>query len=618
MAALKPVVKVELLFGFVWVDITAYVRIDDSGIVQIVRGRQDEQSQPAAATCKLQLNNADGRFSPRNASGAYFGNIGRNTRMQVSLKDDHSVFQVRFSGEVAEWPVTWEESGNAVWVSVTAAGPRRRLQRGISFASPYRRLVDRSSDVVSYWPLEDPATATSFASGTLHGAPGTFTGSAVRLASDSSFPASGPLPVMGDFSEFDFPVANYTVAAAGQTIRWLQSATVASGTASLAVQVFTTGDYTFELDYAPTADSYKLSWISNSTGATIGTTGAITPWFGQGVDSIVNLSLKQNGTGIDYALVVIPPSGAAGPVTSGTIAASTLGKVTKLAFFNGTGMTTAIGHVEVINDQPATSLLYPVLSGYAGETAYDRAVRLANEEGVSALMVNAVTGSSTELMGAQGSGSFLDLFDESATTEDGLSTEDLDDFQLAWYARTQLYRPNSEAVVVAYTDLNGIQPTDDDQGLVNDLTVTRNGGASARAVAIDGLTVAEVGTYAAAVSLSLYSDTQARPQAEWRVGVASADYPRWPVIALDAARASLDIRDELFLVRETDTLRVDGLPSFSGGDTSQQRAAILGWTETISYTEWQFSFNCAPAEPWQVFILDSFSAGILDQNRLGM
>src|SRR5438105_11984806 len=73
-------VQVELLVAGQWVDLTAdgYVLVrDDSGQIRITYGiTGGEGSQTERAQATLQLKNTDGRFSPRNPSGPYFGLIG--------------------------------------------------------------------------------------------------------------------------------------------------------------------------------------------------------------------------------------------------------------------------------------------------------------------------------------------------------------------------------------------------------------------------------------------------------------------------------------------------------------------------------------------------------------
>src|SRR5690606_35220204 len=81
--------KVELNLGGTWTDVTSYVRYSDR--ISITRGQRNESSSSLdTSTCSLTLSNSDGRFSPRNPTSPYYGLIGRNTPLRVSLPGDGS------------------------------------------------------------------------------------------------------------------------------------------------------------------------------------------------------------------------------------------------------------------------------------------------------------------------------------------------------------------------------------------------------------------------------------------------------------------------------------------------------------------------------------------------
>lgn len=82
MARTAPA-TVELNLAGTWTDITSKVRHSD-GVV-ITRGRADEGSATDPSTCSLTVDNRLGDFSPRNPMGAYYGLIGRNTPIRVTV-----------------------------------------------------------------------------------------------------------------------------------------------------------------------------------------------------------------------------------------------------------------------------------------------------------------------------------------------------------------------------------------------------------------------------------------------------------------------------------------------------------------------------------------------------
>lgn len=70
--------------GSTWTDITSDVRAADK--IQITRGRSDWGQTTDPARCSFSLNNTDGTYSPRNPESPYYGQIGRNTPVRVSVK----------------------------------------------------------------------------------------------------------------------------------------------------------------------------------------------------------------------------------------------------------------------------------------------------------------------------------------------------------------------------------------------------------------------------------------------------------------------------------------------------------------------------------------------------
>lgn len=77
-------VHVELFLNGTWVDISSDVYARDG--ITISRGRRDEQARAEPSACQLTINNRSGNYSPRNPVGLYYGSIGRNTPIRVSIE----------------------------------------------------------------------------------------------------------------------------------------------------------------------------------------------------------------------------------------------------------------------------------------------------------------------------------------------------------------------------------------------------------------------------------------------------------------------------------------------------------------------------------------------------
>lgn len=78
----------ELMLGGSWVDITKHIYTREP--IRIVHGTANEGSQPDPASCSLLLNNAGGRYSPRNPLGEHFGRLLRNATLRITVPAEES------------------------------------------------------------------------------------------------------------------------------------------------------------------------------------------------------------------------------------------------------------------------------------------------------------------------------------------------------------------------------------------------------------------------------------------------------------------------------------------------------------------------------------------------
>jgi hypothetical protein len=88
-------VKVEIALDTGWADITDYVYKES---IEIERGAADEATYTAPTKCTFLLNNKDGRFSPRNPNGPYYGQLKRNTPVLVSVETSPCFLDVPETG----------------------------------------------------------------------------------------------------------------------------------------------------------------------------------------------------------------------------------------------------------------------------------------------------------------------------------------------------------------------------------------------------------------------------------------------------------------------------------------------------------------------------------------
>ncbi len=103
--------KVELLLAGVWTDVTAYAMVRDNAQITGM-GRPDESNGIQSAQLTLTLKNTDGRFTPKNAAGAYYPNIVRNCQVRVSVNAQSAPSLGTADGTF--------ETGVAAWVPTSA------------------------------------------------------------------------------------------------------------------------------------------------------------------------------------------------------------------------------------------------------------------------------------------------------------------------------------------------------------------------------------------------------------------------------------------------------------------------------------------------------------------
>src|ERR1044072_5122586 len=116
--------KVELLIDGAWVEVVVTTTKDVLGRdgINITRGRTDWADRVQYSRATMSLKNPIGKYSPRHPASPFFGKLGRNTPLRVSMDG-----RIRFLGEVSEWPPRADPDAS---VPIQAAGVDRKLSRG--------------------------------------------------------------------------------------------------------------------------------------------------------------------------------------------------------------------------------------------------------------------------------------------------------------------------------------------------------------------------------------------------------------------------------------------------------------------------------------------------------
>lgn len=512
----------------------------------------------------------------------------------------------RFVGEVSSWPSRWDVTGRDVWVPAEAAGIQRRLGQGapVNGSVMYRALTFDAAAVVAYWPLEDAQGSTSLAAASAGTGPMQIVGEP-ELAGHTGFIASAALPVLAG-AQFTGAAPAYTQGNQTQ-VRWLMAVPAAGDADNQSIVTFyTTGSIRrWECHYGVGGTLGLRAF--DSGGTQIFDTGDFA-FAVNGKLLLVSVEMTQNGANVDYTLGTLEVGQSSGLFAGGTAAGQTVGRVgTIIVSPNGGLADTAIGHLSVQAVITSFFELADQLNGWIGERAGRRIVRLCAEEGIACVARGDID--ATAQLGAQTPGTLLDLLGEAAETDGGILYEPREVLGLAYRTRESLYN-QAAALELDYEAghlVPPLEPTDDDQQVRNDITVTRRDGSSARAVLEDGpLSVQAppdgVGRYDEQLTINPRYDALLADHASWRLHVATVDEARYPVVTLNLAKLYADGESskaaDAAALDVGDLLTIDNLPAWLPPGLIRQLA--LGMSEFLALFDWDLSLNCVPGSPYQV------------------
>lgn len=547
-------------------------------------------------------------FTVQTAGAASFADTAGNPNTwAIAGNAQISNRRYRFHGEVSAWPPRWDTTGTDVYTPIEASGVIRRLSQGASVLGSvlYRARLFDTSGLVAYWPFEDADGSTSMAPALNHGAM-TIIGTP-SLASFEGFTASNPIPVLNG-AEMRGSVPAYTDTGRTQ-VRFLLAVPAAGAeNGQTLVLFYTTGSVRrWELNYGTGGTLTLLGY--DGSGTQLFTSGAVS-FAVNGELLMVSAELTQNSADIGWNVLTLEPGAAIGLTFSGTLSANTVGRVGTVIVSPGGGVANvAAGHVSV---QSTITSLFETghqLNAWKGETAGRRIERLCAEEGIAFRVRGDLD--DTVRMGAQRPNDLLALIRECADADAGMLYEPREVFGLGYRTRASLYNQTPQ-VALTYTahELAGsLEPTDDDQATRNDITVTREGGSSARAVLETGpLSVLAppdgVGRYEESVSVNVEYDLLLFDQASWRLHLGTVDEARYPQISVNLAHPALTgdaaLTAAVVGAEVGDRLTIANPPAWLPPETISQLGQ--GYGEQLGNYEWEITWNCSPESPYQVAV----------------
>lgn len=515
--------------------------------------------------------------------------------------------QIRFSGEIPEWPVDQDTSGNDVWMEVEACGRLRRLRSNSSpIQSTLRRRIPTYSPL-AYWPMEDGEESTQAAS-PIDGVRPLLLRN-VDWASNDTLVASDALPVLAS-NGTSLPTLRGVVPTGSSssewTVKWLYRLDTANTTLRTYMRIYATGTVQQWLIQIRN-DLTRVIGIQED-GTTLFTDDSATgsDLFNQWNE--VRLNVEQNGGNVDWQLTFTDVGGEGG-AASGSYA-GTVGRVTAVTS-PGDGYHAdldgmAIGHISVWDSFTDANDAYENgVTAWSGETAGERLDRLTGEEDIPFLLAGSF--SATHTVGGQRAQPLYEILQDTADVDGGILYEHREDNRLTYRDRISLYNQTPKLVLdYEAENRSGIvpplRPKPDDQNTKNDVTVTRTSASSYRARLEEGpLSIQEhpdgVGVYPDDVTLKLETDDQARAQAGWRLHLGTVDEDRYVEVNTWLQKAP-ELMTDVLSVDSGDRVQIENPPGKFQYDTID--LLVGGYREFINQYRWEFRFLCDPASAWDV------------------
>jgi len=533
----------------------------------------------------------------------------------VTITNRHT----RMVGEVPAWPPARDLSGADRTVTIAPAGIMRRLGAGNRPLDSALRSYLIGANPLDCWPLTDGAQAQW--------------GSSLLEFGQRMVPQDASAPLLrwgkGEIGDWVEPVVAIAAESTGSIRTTLPRA--ASAESGWAVDWYQAGDgvdirMTISDWGAGTETQPRNEWLilSASGGTTIGLyrisrageessvqlVAILDPVrLYDGVPHGVRFATVASGSTISWQVLV---DGVL--VGSGTQSATGRPVQSIELAWDPTGGNTSttdlsVGYMTYWGASgPTAAAVDRAYRGFSGEAAGVRMLRLSQEHGVPA----SVAGEETEQtrLGIQRPDRYLDTLGTISATDLGYLFERRDERELVYRARTTLY---NQTPVLTLDFSAGViaepfRPTDDDKNTVNDVTVTRDGGASSSSVLASGrMSVldppAGVGRYDATYTLPLETDAQTGEHAQWRMYLGTVDSLRYTRITLNLANPRVHaLIDGIYRVDVGDLIRLTNLPAEYGPDPVD--LIVRGYTEEIGADRWTITLNCGPGAPWQVGVVD--------------
>jgi hypothetical protein len=551
--------------------------------------------------------------------------LGTPNTWTLQTSAEISEMDWRFWGEMSSPSIQSDTTGTDVIVPVQAGDLRQRLSQGQPpLRSPIYRNMSRF-DWDGYWTCEDGFDATGLAAE--DGAQGGFTNANFGVATD--LPGTAGALVFTDDSGFAYGNCTLGSTAGISTHMWYFK--LAEVEASGVGETFMVGLYAGGNIARATVDANNASYTVNiysTTGAVL-ESQAIS--FGAGAEPDqwigMRLMLTQNGGNVDWALAWYPRGGATVYGSSGSFAA-TLGRPRGWncpPFVGKFGMElahVAMGRLDVDWESAALKLS---TNAYAGESAYERCIRLAAEEDIPLFLRGLAFYNNvdlTPLMGVQGLLTVLELFQQCADVLGGLLYSPRGKYGIEIRFHNNLInRSGPELSRGDHVFSPGLTADEGDFGIRNDVTATRpSGTGQGRFTKTSGpmntsdpsVDPQGIGIAPGTVSVNAYPDSRLDDYAAYAVHLGTWDEARWTGISWILQRANFTadptLAADIRALDLGDRFDITDMPAWLPPDDAPQM--LRGYTEILTNQVQTIDANAMPYTP---YLVNDFTEG--DESR---
>jgi hypothetical protein len=614
-----------------WTDITTDVEIGNNRKIMITVGKQDARSTSSPAQMTLTLNNRQNAYS-KSPFSSNWPNVRRGLPVRVRAVfggDDVAGSKKLFQGRAVSLQPGFDVTGRWAVVTLTAAGTLRRLGQGNQpLLSTLRQYTPGVSNLVAYWPLEDPTGAIAFApAGPLGAAPMTSIG-AVSAHSNTTIVASDALPTLGGSTGSTLVgfIPSYVSTGAVQ-IRMVVNWPTASGAlpdGTVVLRLFTLGGTAARFDVLyGTGGSLKLN-VYDPVGTLI-FNGVAATFNVDGTSGALGLALSTSGSDIATMVTYYKIGAGSAGYSSNTVTARTIGTPQYFSILP-TGIansTFSLGHITVQSQSSDIFELGGPLNAYDGEYSYDRVTRLLALVGAPTPTVFGDGMSFPQRMGPQRIDTLINLIRECEATDAAIVTDGHND-SLTFDSHLLLENLTPALTVDARTQLMPpFAPVDDDQQLRNSWTVAQRGGPSVSFSLTDPSNLqstVNAGVYPDSATINVFGNADAavgtqtggfgvkaqQNLASWLAHQFTPDGYRVPSFQL-AFHHNPELMSPFVTNTNVDcVMRMDvthladvypQMPPWT------QQYMVLGYTYMIDKFLWDTTVNVVPYDPWHVALV---------------